>query len=282
MYKILFLDTDFTINNDSRNPDSKVQITNKTEEVYCVSVSTGLILVRGNNKVTSVCGNCAMLEHGTVYLAIPMTTYAPDAVNFYYDNPYSKVNECNDFIFKDKYGNEVAAWCVTTNFRVLVENNLLDDLEFLCEPTEYHEKRVTVRFITDQGILREFSRHRAFSFGVESTRYCNYSKDKFNNELTFIIPPWIDKNDLDLRNRMCEDDWGKLFSEYYYDLTDKGKEEMHFSKYPRDVQNFLWGLFVNEQLYLSLLKQGWKPQQVRNILPLATKCEIVMTAFISD
>ena len=115
-------------------------------------------------------GHGAMLEHGTVYLAIPMTTYAPDAVNFYYDNPYSKVNECNDFVFKDKYGNEVAAWCVTTNFRVLVENNLLDDLEFICEPTEYHEKRVTVKFITDQGILREFTRHRAFSFGVESTR----------------------------------------------------------------------------------------------------------------
>lgn len=105
-------------------------------------------------------GHGAMLEHATVYLAIPMTTYAPDAVNFYYDNPYSKVNECNDFIFKDKYGNEVAAWCVTTNFRVLVENNLLDDLEFLCEPTEFHEKRVTVKFITDQGILREFTRHK--------------------------------------------------------------------------------------------------------------------------
>lgn len=105
-------------------------------------------------------GHGAMLEHAAVYLAIPITTYAPDAVNFYYDNPYSKVNECDDFIFKDKYGNDVAAWCVTTNFRVLVENNLLDDLEFLCEPTEYHEKRVTVRFITDQGILREFTRHK--------------------------------------------------------------------------------------------------------------------------
>lgn len=115
-------------------------------------------------------GHGAMLEHGTVYLAIPMTTYAPDAVNFYYNNPYSKVNECNDFIFKDKYGDEVAAWCVTTNFRVIVENNLLDDLEFLCEPTEYHEKRVTVRFICDRGVSHEFVRHRVMSFAQESTR----------------------------------------------------------------------------------------------------------------
>jgi thymidylate synthase (FAD) len=128
----------------------------------------------------------------------------------------------------------------------------------------------------------EFVRHRVFSFAQESTRYCNYSSNRFGNELTFIIPSWIDKTDLDLRNRMCEDDWGKLFAEYYYDLTDKGKEEFLLSEYPRDVQNFLWGLFVSEQLYLTLLKQEWKPQQARAILPNSLKTELVMTAFISD
>ena len=59
---------------------------------------------------------------------------------------------------------------ITTNYRVLVENNWLDDLKYICEPTEHHEKRITVKFITDQGILREFTRHRVFSFAVESTR----------------------------------------------------------------------------------------------------------------
>ena len=59
---------------------------------------------------------------------------------------------------------------ITTNLRVLVENNWLDDLKYICEPTEHHEKRITVKFITDQGILREFTRHRVFSFAVESTR----------------------------------------------------------------------------------------------------------------
>ena len=112
----------------------------------------------------------AMLEHGTVYLAIPMTTYAPEAINTYRNNPYSKVNECNEFIFTDKYGDKVAAWCVTTNLRVLVENDCLEDLEFLCEPTEHHAKRITVKFTTDQGVLREFTRHRVFSFACESTR----------------------------------------------------------------------------------------------------------------
>lgn len=115
-------------------------------------------------------GHGAMLEHGTIYLAIPMTTYAPEAVNIYRHNSYSKVNECNKFIFTDKYGDKVAAWCVTTNLRVLVENDCLEDLEFLCEPTEYHERRVTVHFVCDRGVSHEFVRHRVMSFAQESTR----------------------------------------------------------------------------------------------------------------
>ena len=59
---------------------------------------------------------------------------------------------------------------VTMNYRHIIENGWLDDLQYICEPTEYHEKRITVKFTTDQGILREFTRHRVFSFAVESTR----------------------------------------------------------------------------------------------------------------
>src|SRR5574344_1945125 len=106
VYKVLLLDTNYTINNDSRNKDSKVEITNKTEDVYCVTVSTGLILVRGTNGITTICGNCAMLEHGTVYLAIPRFDYKhirkdvfgefisdkyPDLIRIIEENKYSKV-----------------------------------------------------------------------------------------------------------------------------------------------------------------------------------------------
>lgn len=188
-------------------------------------------------------GHGAMLEHGTVYLAIPMTTYAPDAVNFYYDNPYSKVNECNDFIFKDKYGDDVAAWCVTTNFRVLVENNLLDDLEFLCEPTEHHIKRVSVRFICDRGVSHEFVRHRVSSFAQESTRYCNYIKNKFDGSVTFIIPPWLQES-----------------------------EEL---EYEEDLK-------IIESLYFKWLNKGWTAQQARGFLCHFLKTELVMTGFIDD
>ena len=189
-------------------------------------------------------GHGAMLEHGTVYLAIPMTTYAPDAVNTYRDNAHSKVNDCNEFIFTDKYGDKVAAWCVTTNLRVLVENDCLEDLEFLCEPTEYHERRVTVKFICDRGVSHEFVRHRVFSFAQESTRYCNYSKDKFGNELTFIKPCWE---------------------------MQKDEEEL-----------FLLQLEQAQNSYNALISSGWKAQEARAILPNSLKTELVMTGYISD
>lgn len=106
-------------------------------------------------------GHGAMLEHGTVYLKIPINI--DEAVNFIDDNfTWTKYH-----LAEEKTGNW---WAITTNYRRIIECGLEHTLQYLCEPTEFHEKRVTVKFITDQGILREFTRHRAFSFGVESTR----------------------------------------------------------------------------------------------------------------
>ena len=114
-------------------------------------------------------GHGAMLEHGTVYFNIHWENETHEVFDnmfkFYNENPYSKIvrkmtnaeDLCPDLF-------------ISTNYRVLVEHNRFNDLKYLCEPTEYHEKRITVKFTTDQGILREFTRHRVFSFAVESTR----------------------------------------------------------------------------------------------------------------
>lgn len=59
---------------------------------------------------------------------------------------------------------------ITMNYRHIIENDWLGDLRYLCAPTEYHEKRVTVKFICDRGVSHEFVRHRVFSFAQESTR----------------------------------------------------------------------------------------------------------------
>ncbi len=111
----------------------------------------------------------AMLEHGTVYLKIP---FGKDVKNWgkicnrYHRNPYSKIHY-NEYV----YGLTEAVGYVTTNYRVLVENDWLDDLKYLCEPTEYHEKRVTVRFTADIHFYKDATRHRVFSWAIESTRY---------------------------------------------------------------------------------------------------------------
>lgn len=116
------------------------------------------------NRMISV-NHGSPLEHGTVYLKIPNSSIAHSyIVSKYNYNPYSKVQMDKD----ERY-------CITTNMRVLREHGWLDDLKYLCEPTEYHEKRVCVRFICDRGVSHEFVRHRVFSFLQESQRYVGSS-----------------------------------------------------------------------------------------------------------
>ena len=228
-------------------------------------------------------GHGAMLEHGTVYLKVPTEKYSfldvdyfddcDDIKDSFFSNPYTRIH-CQE-----------GYYYISTNYRVLVENFseefISELLQYLCAPTEYHNKRICVRFICDRGILAEFTRHRVFSFSAESTRYCNYSKDKFGNEVTFITPPWLD-------------------------ITTK-KDELHLDGdedsvcYPEDVYttNFLYALRYAERVYMDLLTQWeekvpdkrfksgfrnnpWTPQQARAILPNALKTELVMTGFVSD
>ena len=94
----------------------------------------------------------AMLEHGTIYLDIPDSVWVA-VCGDYDDNPYSKVIHV-----VEKEGEQLKHY-VSTNYRVLIENDWLDDLKYQCEPTEYHEKRVSVKFICDRGISHELVRH---------------------------------------------------------------------------------------------------------------------------
>ena len=91
-------------------------------------------------------GHGAMLEHGTVYLDIPQkANNCYTLISNYTINKYSVLNHSNVNHSQEHY-------YVTTNLRVLVENNWMDDLQYVCEPTEYHEKRITVRFTCDRGV----------------------------------------------------------------------------------------------------------------------------------
>lgn len=103
---------------------------------------------------------------------------------------------------------------------------------------------ISVKFIVDRAIANEIVRHRVASYAQESTRYVNYSKDKFGKEITFIAPP----KSLDIKQVM----------------------------YMRTA------LEVAEKTYFKLLKEGSTPEIARNILPLCTKTELVMTTNLRE
>lgn len=205
-------------------------------------------------------GHGAMLEHGTVYLQFFWAGAVCQQCNQTAPNKLLDRYAGNKYSIVHYHGNDVY---VTTNLRVLVENNWLDDLKYICEPTEYHERRVTVHFVCDRGVSHEFVRHRVMSFAQESTRYCNYSKGKFGNGLTFILPSWItlDKEITPI-NELC------LLS----------------GQYDRENPNlrYLASLVDANYAYLLLLNKGWTPQQARAVLPNSLKTELVVTGFTSD
>lgn len=167
-------------------------------------------------------------------------------------NPYTKVNSVGNW------------WYVTTNLRVLVENDWMHDLlYYLSEPTEHHEKRISARSTCDRGVSHEIVRHRVMSFAQESTRYCNYGKDKFGNEVTFIKPTWY--NTVSDEQKEAFDDFLSISEEAYMALLDK------------------WENRTPDKRYKTKFKGNpLTPQQARQVLPNALKTEIVVTGFESD
>ena len=207
-------------------------------------------------------GHGAMLEHGTVYLTIPNKNGIKNLLIYYYEkNPYSKVVLTNDNVY------------ITTNYRVIIENKWNDDLEYITAPTEFHIKRTTVKFICDRGVSHEFVRHRVFSFAQESTRYCNYSKDKFNNEITYICPCWLDYNKVQELTKIANKDNKEVYR--------MGHDES-LSMEERGLCSFVYDMSNHEHSYLFQISAGWKPQEARSVLPNALKTELIMTGFNSD
>ena len=199
----------------------------------------------------------APLEHNGVYLDCPKNVY-----DKYVNNKFSKTST-------HKF-DEINKYYVSTNLRVLFENDWLDDLRYVVEPTQYHERRITVAFTVDRFTGEEFLRHRVASFNRESTRYVNYFKEKFGaGDIKFITPPWVDDN------INAIDD--KTFRNLCYSIY-KGEDYDEFS----DVLYWLFSLKAAEYSYNNLIRLGWQPQQARTVLPCAINSPLIKTAFVSD
>lgn len=249
------------------------------EGVYKQIEGAGRVCYKSEDKITEgtakafvdrmiASGHGAMLEHGTVYLkceteVINRYIHPEDGEEEYF-NKLEKY-EYNSYSVTDDDGIYLY---VTTNLRVLVENDWLDDLQYICEPTEYHEKRITVKFVCDRGVSHEFVRHRVFSFAQESTRYCNYSKGKFGYQLTCIIPSWLGLEEGSYSLEDVEEKYDKCL------IIDRCKNA--------EEASFVRALCHAEREYFDLLELNWKAQQARDVLPNSLKTELVMTGTIKQ
>ena len=240
----------------------------------------------------------AVLEFGTVYLKIRIGSpmYDEDYIEkhadmlFYQGNKYSVVIEKNESTIIDGISSApITSYYITTNYRVLVENKRLDDIEkYMVEeniPT-YHEKRHCVRFILDRFTGEEFLRHRVMSFCRESTRYVNYSKEIYGRNITFIIPPWIPTDILSEGNGVFywDGDWvdeeknivcyGYKSRRVFYWLNALNTAEMNYMLLTEDWRNFNG---VDE-----FDAKPWTAQQARTLLPCAIKSPLVVCGFAHD
>ena len=214
----------------------------------------------------------SVLEHATVYLVVNIQNpFYPHMCCKYKDNHYSKT--CNLII-----NDTIEGICITTNLRVIIENDWLDDLKFIANDISNHVKRYTFSFITNLGVSRELNRHRCHSISEESTRYCNYSKDKFGNGLTFIIPEWLDLEEGNVKeyHRSIINNSNKI--SINGKLIDAIDNNCSFTT----IGEWLLSNHKAEQHYLHLISKGWKPQQAREVLPLSLKTQVVHTAFEDD
>lgn len=200
----------------------------------------------------------AVLEHGTVYMTFKWWQIGKKLKYFF--NPYSKIR-------KFKY--------VTTNLRVLLEHNWMNDLDYFCEPTEHHERRITSKFICSRGVSHEAVRHRIMSFLQESQRYVGYNKDKFGGEITIIIPEWIKARINDIASYNNNDDLARM----------SYAAALHDGRMHEDKAIVMWaGLQdMSEKHYLILTSElNVKPEEARGVLTNDCKTELIMTGFVSD
>ena len=129
---------------------------------------------------------------------------------------------------------------------------------------------VTVRFVCDRGIMAEITRHRICSFSVESTRYCNYSKNKFRKQITVILPLGFDKGLLSI-DYPCGEHWvDHIDNSVFWQIQDTEQE------------SWLNAMHNAENSYMEMLERGTSAEMARSVLPNSLKTEIVMTANLRE
>ena len=186
------------------------------------------------------------LEFGTVHLQMYISDFHKLrdtlCINNMWDDQWIKYHYAGNLTY------------VTTNYRyylAIIKVFPSAEKDFVPQDDELYPKRYTVHFITSRGIMDEFRTHVGLSHLAESSRYCSYDKNRFGNELTFIIPNWVNTN--------CPN-----------------KEQEGPS-----VASIEWStaMLDAEASYMNLIKMGCTAQEAREVLPLSIKSELISCGF---
>ena len=121
---------------------------------------------------------------------------------------------------------------------------------------------ISAKIITNRGVTHELVRHRLGAYSQESTRYCNYSSNRFGNELTFIVPVWISDEKIE---------------SLYKDLVLKYNFAAEVSSDTDPDMVWFLSVMENENSYVKLLKYGYTPEKAREILPNSLATTIMVT-----
>lgn len=237
--------TDFSMSGIYKHIEKCTRVAYKSEDKITEDSAASFIDKLLNMK------HLAPMEFGTIHFKIPTTLLKTFAEDLIFCNLYNvewiKCKTVDNYVY------------FTTNYRhwLELEKKVSYIREYFnSEDNEYYPKRYTVKLITNRAVSHEVVRHRTMSFIQESQRFVNYSKAKFNNEVTFIKPCWMDDKTIE----ECRST--------YIDIQNTTPEKI-----------FVTNLFIAESDYLQLLKLGYKPQQARVVLPNSTKTELYMCGF---
>ena len=233
-------------------------------------------------------GHVSMLRHGTIYFIRPNEEW--DFIEKYKANNFSSVNEDSSMSF------------ITTNMQVIHDNGWYADLEraenypfvpkncqttYPLYPAGFNNMRYTFEVITQISTSRELNRTSPNNIAEQSTRYCNFAKNKFGNEITICQPHWFDIDP----NRFKEEahykwednvHWIKLDDDVWKPMIDEDFVINKDGYRNYSLNNILWGWYKANEVYMGLTADGMLAQDAREMLPLATATKCAYTYTINE
>lgn len=261
----------YTLQNIYRDIERAARVSYKSEDKITEDSAEKMVERLMNMK------HYSPLEFGTIYLKVRDIVCCGIISDAHAEGcmgkPWVRVNKINEV---EADGRHVTNYYITTNYRFIVENRLDKLIKYICEPTNNHVLRTMVKITCPRIISQMFMRHRVFSFLQESQRYVNYSKDKFGNEITYIIPVQCredikDGTEIEDPQNVIKFIWG-----------ERNTSETNLPKVNKFTQSMLFTFCTAETDYIGLVNKGYKPQQARAVLPNYTATSFYMCGFDDD